>query len=199
MRRQTAAAAVALVVLGALLAWGLFVLLPRSYVPAESVESVTPPQTTEEQAVRRIRARMFYLSPRGDQLVGVEQEVPLGEGVLEQAKRIIEAQLQPPAPPLVSAIPEGVKLRALFVASRGEVYVDLSRDLISAHPGGSLNEILTAYTIVNALTVNLPSVTGVQILVEGREVDTLNGHVDLRRPMVRDLRWVQDAAPAATQ
>jgi hypothetical protein len=47
--------------------------------------------------------------------------------------------------------------------------------------------------------VNLPSITGVQILVEGREVDTLNGHVDLRRPMARDLRWVQDPSPTETK
>ena len=98
--------------------------------------------------------------------------------------------------PLTSAIPEGVKLRALFVASRGEAYVDLSREVSAAHPGGSLNEILTVYAVVNALTVNLPSLTAVQILVDGREVDTLAGHVDLRRPMSRDLRWVQEAATA---
>jgi hypothetical protein len=199
VKRRTIAGVAALALVGAFLTWALFILLPRWYGPAESVESVTPPQTTEEEAVRRIRARLFYLSPQGDRLIGVEQELPLGEGVLEQAKRIIETQLQPPAPPLVSAIPGGVKLRALFVASRGEAYVDLSREVSSAHPGGSLNEILTVYAIVNALTVNLPSLTGVQILVEGREVDTLNGHVDLRRPMGRDLRWVQEAAPTATQ
>lgn len=199
MSRQAVAGIAALVLVGAIVAWGLFVLLPRWDMPAESVESVTPPQTTEEEAVRRIRARLFYLSPQGDQLIGVEQEVPLGDGVMEQAKRIMETQLQRPSPPLVSPIPEGVKLRALFVASRGEAYVDLSREIASAHPGGSLNEILTVYAIVNALTVNLPSLTGVQILVEGREVDTLNGHVDLRRPMARDLRWVQEASAAATR
>jgi hypothetical protein len=47
------------------------------------------------------------------------------------------------------------------------------------------------YTIVNALTSNLPAVTAVQILVDGKEVDTLAGHVDLRRPLAKDLGWVQ--------
>jgi hypothetical protein len=31
----------------------------------------------------------------------------------------------------------------------------------------------------------------VQVLIDGKEVETLAGHVDLRRPLVKDLRWVQ--------
>jgi hypothetical protein len=45
---------------------------------------------------------------------------------------------------------------------------------------------------VNALTSNLPAITSVQILIEGREVDTLAGHLDLRRPIEPDARWVTD-------
>jgi len=47
------------------------------------------------------------------------------------------------------------------------------------------------YTIVNALTVNLPAVSAVQVLVNGMEVDTLAGHVDLRHPLAKNLAWVQ--------
>ena len=83
----------------------------------------------------------------------------------------------------MSAIPAGTTLRALFITEGGEAYVDLSRELAAAHPGGSMNELLTVYTIVNALTVNLPAVTSVQLLVDGKEVETLAGHVDLRRPL----------------
>ena len=40
------------------------------------------------------------------------------------------------------------------------------------------------------LTVNLPAITHVQILVDGKEVDTLAGHVDLRHPLAKSLEWV---------
>ena len=46
--------------------------------------------------------------------------------------------------------------------------------------------MLTVYTLVGALTVNLPAVTTVQLLVDGKEVETLAGHVDLRRPLMRN-------------
>ena len=65
--------------------------------------------------------------------------------------------------------------------SRGDAFVDLSPELSSAHPGGSTNELLTVYAIVHAVTANLPAVQRVQILIEGKEVDTIAGHVDVRR------------------
>jgi len=94
--------------------------------------------------------------------------------------------------PLVSAIPAATKLRALFVTDKGEAFVDLSGDVQSAHPGGSLNELLTVYTIVDALTENLPAITAVQVLVDGKEVETLAGHVDLRRPLAKNLTWIDE-------
>ena len=45
------------------------------------------------------------------------------------------------------------------------------------------------YAIVNAVTANLPAVQRVQILIDGKEVDTLAGHVDLRRPLRETRRW----------
>ncbi|HXE81040.1 MAG TPA: GerMN domain-containing protein, partial [Vicinamibacterales bacterium] len=89
-----------------------------------------------------------------------------------------------------SAIPEGTKLRNLYVA--GEVaYVDVTGEISRGHTGGSLAEILTVYSLVNVLTENLPSITSVQILIDGKEVDTLAGHVDLRRPLEGSPQWVQ--------
>jgi hypothetical protein len=41
------------------------------------------------------------------------------------------------------------------------------------------------------LTENLPAVTSVQILVDGKEVETLAGHIDLRRPIAKNSEFVQ--------
>jgi hypothetical protein len=41
------------------------------------------------------------------------------------------------------------------------------------------------------LTTNLPAVTSVQVLVDGKEVETLAGHVDLRGPLSKNLDYVQ--------
>ena len=140
---------------------------------------------------RKIKARLFYVSDDGTRLAGVERDIAYGEGPLEQAREIIAAQIAPVTEPLVSAVPPGTTVRALFVTEGGDAYVDLSREVTAAHTGGTLDEILTVYTIVNALTANLPAISSVQLLVEGKEVDTLSGHVDLRRPLSKNLAWVQ--------
>ena len=140
---------------------------------------------------RKIKARLFYVADDGTRLTSVERDVAYGEGADEQAREIIAAQIAAVTEPLVSAIPPGTVLRAVFITTTGDAYVDLSREARAAHPGGTVNELLTVYTIVNALTVNLPAVTGVQLLVDGKEVDTLSGHVDLRRPLAKNLAWVQ--------
>jgi spore germination protein GerM len=156
--------------------------------PAAAVAPAPPPPAPPG---RRIKARLFYVAEDGARLTSVERDVAYGEGPDEQAREIIAAQIAPVAEPLISAIPPGTTLRAVFITKNGDAYVDLSREARTAHPGGTVNELLTVYTIVNALAVNLPAVTAVQVLVDGKEVDTLAGHVDLRRPLAKNLAWIQ--------
>jgi spore germination protein GerM len=171
----------------------LIVVGPQWYA-ADRVAGRPATATAEPVAIRKIHATLFYVSEDGERLVPIEREVPYGDGLLEQAKRIVEAEIGSAPSPLVSALPAATKLRALYVSGQGDAFVDFSTDLVTAHPGGSLNELLTVYAVVDALTANLPAVHAVQILVDGREVDTLAGHVDLRRPLAKSARWVTDAA-----
>lgn len=139
---------------------------------------------TGAPAVPRIKATLYFASEDGLRLVPAEREVPLAEGVVAQARSIIEAQLAAEAPPpLVSTIPKGATLRGIFISERNEAFVDLDPSIRTTHPGGTLQELMTVYTIVNVLTTNLPNLQEVQILIGGQEVDTLAGHVDLRRPL----------------
>jgi len=180
------------VVFMGLSAWVLFFGLPSLYTARRAADvaaaGAAAPATTGT-AVRKITATLFYVSEDGMTLTEMQREVPFAAAVPEQARAIVEAQLQPAAP-LVSAIPADTKLREVFITERGDAFVDLSGDVSSKHSGGSLDEILTIYTIVDALTVNLPAIKRVQILVDGKEVDTLAGHVDLRHPLAKSLDWV---------
>ena len=177
--------ALAVVLVGGLIT--LLVMGPRWLTSPPDAEE---PAATPAADARKIRARLFYVDDQGTGLRSIEQEVLYGEGTAEQARRIIEAQIAPAPAPHVSAIPAGTKLRTIFFTKAGDVYVDLTADVQTNHPGGTTNETLTVYALVSALTSNLPAVTGVQILIEGREVDTLAGHLDLRRPIEQDLTWI---------
>ncbi len=72
--------------------------------------------------------------------------------------------------------------------------MDFTPEIQTMHPGGTTNEILTVYSLVDTLTANLPAVSSVQILVEGKELDTLAGHLDLRRPLAQNLAYANRPA-----
>ncbi|HEY8550923.1 MAG TPA: GerMN domain-containing protein [Vicinamibacterales bacterium] len=191
MRRAAWITAAAIVVLAAALVWLLFWALPRWYGAPQQAAVTAEAGSTAEGEGRTIKATLFYVAEGGISLVGVEREVPYADSPVDQARALLEAQLQPVEEPLMQAIPEGTEVRTVFITDRGEAYVDFSPEITTNHPGGSLDELFTVYTIVNTLTVNLPAISGVQILVDGREADTLAGHIDLRRPLTKNLSLVR--------
>ena len=184
-RRTVLLGAIAAVAIGG--GWWLWSSSRR----ASSGPTATTPLAPTAADARKITATLYFVSEDGMSLVGVQREVAFGETVLEQAKQIVTAQLAAGPAPLVSAIPPSTTLRAIYLTERGDAFVDLSATARTAHTGGALDELFTVYSIVNALTTNLPAVKRVQILIEGKEVDTLAGHVDLRHPLEKNLKWVR--------
>jgi Sporulation and spore germination len=195
MSRRIAIVA-AIVVAGLAGVWLVFARAPGWYTRSAPV--LPAAVTAAPGPERKIKATLYYVSEDGLSLVGTEQEISFGDPIVEQARRIVEAQLRE-APParLASAIPAGTTLRGLFISERGDAFVDLSGDVTAKHLGGSLDELFTVYVLVNTLTVNLPAITRVQILIDGKEADTLAGHVDLRHPLHKNLTWVTPPADTA--
>jgi spore germination protein GerM len=191
MTRRYAQIAVGIVLLG-VVAWGVTRGLERLLSPGPSSVAPEAAEAGTAAAVAHITATLFYAAEDGQALVPVRREVPLAEGVILQGRQILEAQLQAAPSPYLSAIPEGTALRAFYVTERGDAFVDLSPEVAKNHPGGSFTEMLTVYAIVNAVTANLPTIQRVQILIDGKEAETLAGHVDLRRPLIRDVTLVRE-------
>jgi spore germination protein GerM len=196
MTRRAILSIVAFVLTAAALWWLLFVMVPRWYRGDPPPTAAGGPAAGGEGAQRKITATLFYISEDGMSLVPVQREVAFAEPAVEQARQIVAAQIALPGPPLASAIPEGTTLRAIFLSERGDAFVDLSGEVTARHTGGALDELFTVYAIVNSLTVTLPAITRVQILIDGKEVDTLAGHVDLRNPLSKNLTWVTSDKPS---
>ena len=174
-----------------LLAWGVMTGLEYLVTPRVTTDGDAEPPTATGD-VPHITATLYYADAEGQGLVPAQREVPLAEDPVAQGRQILAAQLAPAPEPYVSVIPEATMLRAFYVTDRGDAFVDLSREVSANHPGGSFTELLTVYAIVNAVTANLPAIQRVQILIDGKEADTLAGHVDLRRPLQRDESLVKE-------
>ncbi len=59
--------------------------------------------------------------------------------------------------------------------------VNLTGGFAANHPSGIATETLTVLSICGTLHANLPRITQVRFLVDGRELETLAGHADLTR------------------
>jgi len=172
-------------------AWIASSVLERVVAPAPAPSAAAAP-AAPAAGVPHIISTLYYGTPDGQALAAVKREVPLGEGPREQGRQILQSQLEEAPAPYLSLIPRGTTLRAFYITDRGDAFVDLSAEASTLHPGGSTHELLTVYAIVNAVTANLSSIERVQILIDGKQADTLAGHVDLRRPFERDTVLVRE-------
>lgn len=136
-----------------------------------------------------IQVRLYVLGPSGQSLQTESQEIHLGASLQEQCRQVLELLLRRSA-----AIPSGVQLREVFISSQGVAYVDLSQEFVDNHPGGSSAEELTVFGLSNTLIANFPAIKMVKILVEGREIQSLAGHLDLTVPYGRAPAYLNPAA-----
>jgi len=104
---------------------------------------------------------------------------------------VVQALLAGPQKALAATIPQSTTLKALHITTDGTAYVDFSEDIRTDHTGGAKGELLTIYSIVNSLILNVNQIEAVKILIDGREASTLAGHIDLRSPLKANMLLIR--------
>ena len=133
-------------------------------------------------------ATLFFPSRVKDGLLEPEtREIHSSDQVSAEAKQIVAELIAGSKQGQGSALPPETRLREVFVSEDGLAVVDLTKEASVNHPGGLTQEISSIYAIVDSLTRSLGQIKNVQILIEGAEVETLAGHIDLSRPFSEDL------------
>jgi hypothetical protein len=72
-------------------------------------------------------------------------------------------------------------IRSLYLIDPGIAVIDLNAPFADHHRSGVLVEELTIASLVETLVENVPGISRVKILVEGKQRETLAGHADLTR------------------
>jgi spore germination protein GerM len=132
---------------------------------------------------------VYFPSAYNEGLVGEPREIFETASPGDRAKQIISDILAgPDDPAALRAVPQGIRLRQVYVMDNGVAYADFSSELARRMGGGSMEEILAVYSIVNSLVLNVEEIDRVGFLMDGRPCESLNGHLDLRRPLPANLR-----------
>ena len=83
-----------------------------------------------------------------------------------------------------SSIPFGTYLNQVYIDQHSIAYLDFSNHLNKNHIGGSNAEYLTLKAILETIYVNFPDkIKQVQILIDGREIESIAGHFDTSQPL----------------
>ena len=79
----------------------------------------------------------------------------------------------------VHRLARGAEVRNVYLVNPGLAVIDTDSAFADGHRSGILEEELTVASLVETLSANIPGITRVKILVDGKERETLAGHADL--------------------
>ena len=113
-----------------------------------------------------------------------------GKTPMENALQYLVAT-KPGNAKLDDVVPIGTKVLGLRLEN-GIAYADFSKELAKKGQG-SYQEMMLTYAIVNTLT-EFSEVKKVQILIEGKKVLSLSGHMDLEDPLTRNTSLLDRSA-----
>jgi hypothetical protein len=181
--------------------WAAFLRTPAaSLEPDEGVGEPSPvpgDEAADRGAGRRINVRLYFEAPDRQGLLPEEREVAFSAELAQQVRTVVEELAKGSATGLLPTLAPETRVLEVFVEARGVAYVDLSAEAAAGLAGGSKEEMLTVYSVVNTIVTNFPAVSRVQIVVDDRPVTSLGGHVDLSRPLPADMTLLALPSPEA--
>lgn len=145
----------------------------------------------DSPAFKNREIHLYFGDPLGRYLTAEQRIIEQPEDAVALGRRVLAALLEGPKKGTSPTLPQGVDLRAFFIAGDGIAYVDFESGAFNNHPKGVETELLSIYSIVNTLVLNVDEIRSVKILIGGQEAATLAGHVDLSHPFKADMLWVR--------
>ena len=148
-----------------------------------------PPQPKNDKKdetgqTKKMKVKVYYPDESGLRLVGVNREVEVNDTDESKYKAAVEAVMTPPKEKnLTKVVSNNSSLISVDIKD-GTALVNLSKSIKVGFVGGSTGEELLIGSVVNTLT-EFKEVNAVKFLIDGQEVETLSGHMDLSEPIKR--------------
>ena len=111
---------------------------------------------------------LFFPEQTSGKLVGERRFLPPRRGLTSQVELYVQELILGPSDPLLTRIvPREVHLLSV-IARDGEVYVNLSREILQIKPDAPLSFDQSLQAIANGVLFNFPTVRDLYLLVEGQ-------------------------------
>jgi spore germination protein GerM len=142
---------------------------------AADTRPVAPPRSGPTESVT-----LYVADDTSGNLHPQAAQIPVPSSRQQRAEELLRALLQTYQQANSShPIAPSAELRGVYLPDPGIVVIDMNAAFADQHRSGILNEQLTVNSIVDTLANNVPGISRVRILIDGRTRETLAGHADL--------------------
>ena len=125
--------------------------------------------------------RIYY--PVREHLQVEERRLPRRNVPMAIAEAAVEQYLKGPIDTKSSGIPKDTKILGIYKGSDRILYVDLSDDFRRNFRGDAFTEFLLLKGLYQSIIANVEDILDVKVLIEGKEIETLGGHLYLLYPL----------------
>ncbi|MDI6744881.1 MAG: GerMN domain-containing protein [Thermodesulfovibrionales bacterium] len=141
--------------------------------------------------------RIYY--PVNGRLQMEERKVQRKTPHVTVAETVISEFLKGHVNVTVSEIPRDARLIGLYKGDDGILYVDLSDEFRRNFSGDAAAEFLLLRGLYESLISNVQDLADVKILIEGREMESLGGHLYLLYPLKESVSQTAESPEASGQ
>ena len=149
------------------------------------------PQAPDPASSQTIAVHLYFSDRQNQFLIAEERILKSRKDPEFFARSIVEALIKGPQQGLSRTLPAETAVRAVYLTPRGICYIDLTSSAAENHPGGITSELLSIYSIVNSLVLNVTEIEAVKILINGDESMTMAGHIDLQIPIKANMLLIR--------
>lgn len=180
------------VLLAAVLLSGIVLikLEQREKSKSEAAELV-PAAVAAEGKPEHIRILVAYDDDRALRWRETESVMPRDRALrAEEVLRAVLAQYTQSLSP--HPLSRSADIKEVFLAGDSTLLVNANSAFADNHPSGIIPEELTIASLIETISANVPGIERVKFLVDGKERETLAGHLDLAS--FYDIKTVHEMA-----
>ncbi len=135
----------------------------------------SPDQQEERQADDTSFVRVYC--PSEGRLIMEERKVKRQVSLPAMAEEVVREFLKGPSNMTKSSVPAGTRLLGAYTGKDGILYLDLSDEFRRNFQGDALTEFLLLKGLYDSVFSNVAGVDDVKVLVEGKEIESIGGHL----------------------
>ena len=151
--------------------------------PEKNINPTENQPIKNEKSEQALNVKVYYPDDSGMRLVEVEREIIVDNSTDKYTAALEALKEEPDEENLTTIFPKNASIKKVTVQD-GLATVDFDGSILKSFVGGSTGEEFLIASIVDTLT-NFPEIKRVKFLVDGEEIETLSGHMDLSMPLER--------------